>query len=177
MKIEKLFWSKTKTDIMKYLLFRRQWVSLRALESDLSWSFPAIKKQVDLLEEAEILSIDKINSKWSVYMNEDNLAIMKMMFMQSLKSSVFAIFNQYDSMLSKIYFGKVFGNEIEADMVIIYDLWSKEHLDKVKEEISETFREYFIEIVSVVFLSKDDFDRRYRLSDKFVLNIIRNCNE
>ena len=47
MDLEKLFGSKAKVDILKYLLFKRQGLSLRALESDLTWTFPAIKKQVD----------------------------------------------------------------------------------------------------------------------------------
>ncbi|MDR0282811.1 MAG: hypothetical protein LBI53_06075 [Candidatus Peribacteria bacterium] len=52
MNLEKLFGSKTKVDILKYLLFRRQGISMRALESELERTFPAIKKQVDSLEES-----------------------------------------------------------------------------------------------------------------------------
>jgi len=52
MKIEKLLWSKTKTDILKYLIFKQEGISLRALENVLKRSFPAIKKQVDILEES-----------------------------------------------------------------------------------------------------------------------------
>ena len=58
MDLEKLFGSKTKVDILKYLLFRRQGVSMRALEWELEWTFPAIKKQVDSLKSAEILKVD-----------------------------------------------------------------------------------------------------------------------
>ena len=42
-----MFGSKTKSDILKYLIFRRQGVSMRALEAEIGWTFPAIKKQVD----------------------------------------------------------------------------------------------------------------------------------
>ena len=59
MNLEKLFWSKTKVDILKYLVFRRQWISMRALESEIWWTFPAIKKQVDSLEESWVLDIQK----------------------------------------------------------------------------------------------------------------------
>jgi hypothetical protein len=59
MNLEKLFGSKTKVDILKYLLFRRQGVSMRALEAELSWTFPAIKKQIDSLNEAEVIDVDK----------------------------------------------------------------------------------------------------------------------
>jgi len=62
MNLEKLFGSKTKVDILKYLLFRRQGVSMRALESELERTFPAIKKQVDSLEESGILAVNKEGS-------------------------------------------------------------------------------------------------------------------
>jgi len=35
MNLEKLFGSKTKVDILKYLIFRRQGVSMRALETEI----------------------------------------------------------------------------------------------------------------------------------------------
>jgi len=59
MNLEKLFGSKTKVDILKYLLFRRQGVSMRALEAELNRTFPAIKKQIDSLNEAEVIDVDK----------------------------------------------------------------------------------------------------------------------
>lgn len=59
MNLEKLFGSKTKVDILKYLLFRRQGISMRALESELEWTFPAIKKQVDALEDAGVVDVNK----------------------------------------------------------------------------------------------------------------------
>jgi len=59
MHLEKLFGSKTKVDILKYLLFRRQGVSMRALEAELGRTFPSIKKQVDSLEECGVLHIEK----------------------------------------------------------------------------------------------------------------------
>jgi predicted transcriptional regulator len=61
MNLEKLFGSKTKVDILKYLLFKRQGVSMRALESEISWTFPAIKKQVDSLHESNVIDVNKDN--------------------------------------------------------------------------------------------------------------------
>lgn len=61
MNLEKLFGSKTKVDILKYLLFKRQGVSMRALESEIPWTFPAIKKQVDSLNESNVIDVNKDN--------------------------------------------------------------------------------------------------------------------
>ena len=70
MNLEKLFGSKTKVDIIKYLLFRRQGVSMRALESELTRTFPAIKKQIDSLKEANVIDIDKNASKRAIRLKE-----------------------------------------------------------------------------------------------------------
>jgi len=68
MKLDKFLGSKTKVDILKYLIFRRQGISIRALEHEIPWTFPAIKKQVDPLEESDIVDIDKEGNKWSIIM-------------------------------------------------------------------------------------------------------------
>jgi hypothetical protein len=46
-------------------------------------------------------------------------------------------------------------------------------LDAIKEAIWELFRDYFIETAKVSFLSIEEFQRRYRLADKYVLQLKR----
>ena len=49
----------------------------------------------------------------------------------------------------------------------------KPQIDELKNWISELFREFFIENASIVFMSAEERERRYRLADKFVLQVIR----
>ena len=60
------------------------------------------------------------------------------------------------------------------DLVVIYKNMEKPQIEKLKESISDIFRWYFIEVVNVVFMSSDEWDKRYRLADRFVLDILRN---
>lgn len=175
MKLDKLLWSKTKVDILKYLLFKRQWISIRALESELDWSFPAIKKQVDMLNSANIIRVDKDNNKWSIYINEHIYELIKKVFIFALQEDIDTLFNKYDTVLEKYFLGKIFGNKIDVDLVVIYRLMGKDFLDKIKEDIIAMLREYFIDNVGVVFMASEDFQRRYRMSDKFVLSLITYC--
>ncbi|MBQ9554378.1 hypothetical protein IJU97_05575 [bacterium] len=46
----------------------------------------------------------------------------------------------------------------------------------MKNDISECFREYWIESASIVFMSADERDKRYRLADRFVLQVMRFYN-
>lgn len=59
MKLDKFLGSKTKSDILKYLIFRRQECIYEAMSNDIARTFPAIKKQIDSLEQSEIIMIER----------------------------------------------------------------------------------------------------------------------
>lgn len=147
MNLEKLFGSKTKVDILKYLLFRRQGVSMRALESELDWTFPAIKKQVDSLKTAGAIEIDKDSMKWSITIKPDFIENIRNLFFYSLKGDLKNLFDEYEVMIDQYYFGKVFDVDIDMDLVVIYKNCDKPLTDKIKESISDIFRSYHIEEV------------------------------
>jgi predicted transcriptional regulator len=177
MNLEKLFGSKAKVDILKYLLFKRQGISMRALESELERTFPAIKKQVDSLAESEVIEIDKNSVKRSIRLNKEFEILMRSIFIHSLTYNIKALFNKYEAMISKYYFGGVFGSSLEMDLVVLYQNCEKPQIDKLKEEINHIFADSFIEVVSVVFMSADEREKRYRLADRFVLNILRSLQK
>lgn len=177
MNLEKLFGSKTKVDILKYLLFRRQWISMRALESELEWTFPAIKKQVDSLKIANIIDINTDWTGWAITVKPSVELLLKQIFYHWLKWDLVNLFNTYQLMIEKHFFGKSFGINLDADLVVIYKNLEKPQIDKIKEAISDIFRWYFIDVVNVVFMSVDERNKRYRLADRFVLDIMRTRQE
>lgn len=174
MNIEKFLWSKTRAGIIKYLLFKRQGISMRALETDLAWSFTAIKKQVDSLLEADIVTIKKDQTKWSIYINDQVYDLVRRIFLYSLEFELQKTFSLYPWIVEKYYLWKIFWNNINADMVVVYKTTDPEFLSDMKNKISEIFVDYYIDNVGVVFMQSWDFQRRYRLADKFVLNLITN---
>ncbi len=177
MNLEKLFGSKAKVDILKYLLFKRQWISMRALESELEWTFPAIKKQVDSLSQAGVVDIDKEGQWWSISLKEDFFDKIRDIFFFGLKQSLTNLFETYDSVIEQYYFWKRFWINLDMDLVVIYKNAETDQIDKIKEEINLIFREYFIEIVYVVFMSTEEREKRYRMADRFVLQIIRSIQK
>ncbi|MDD3262982.1 MAG: hypothetical protein PHR61_03985 [Candidatus Absconditabacteria bacterium] len=177
MNLEKLFGSKTKVDILKYLLFRRQGISMRALESELEWTFPAIKKQVDSLEEACVIDVNKEGQGRSISLKPDFFDKIRDIFFFGLKQELIELFKTYDVMIEKYYFGKRFGLDLDMDLVVIYKNVEKPQIDKIKDEINTIFRQYFIEIVYVVFMSSEEREKRYRLADRFVLQIMRSIQK
>ena len=61
---------------------------MRALEAEIGWTFPAIKKQVDALDEAGIITIDKDQNKWSIIMHEGVQKILRDLFLVGLKNYI-----------------------------------------------------------------------------------------
>ena len=174
MNLEKLFWSKTKVDILKYLLFRRQWVSMRALEWEIEWTFPAIKKQVDSLKSADILDVNTDWTWWAISIKPELQILLRQIFYYWLKWELVDLFSTtYEPMIDRYYFWKVFWIQLDMDLVIIYRNIDESQVDPIKKDIWEIFRWYFINDVNVVFMSNDEWERRYRLADRFVLSILR----
>lgn len=177
MKLDKFLGSKAKVDILKYLVFRRQAISIRALEHEIPWTFPAIKKQVDSLEESEIVDIDKEGNKWSITLRPSISEYIKTLLLYCLGEDLKYLFGKYEYIIETYYLGKIFGQALDLDMVVIYKNCEKALLETVKDDISNMFRNYFIETAQISFMSIEEFQRRYRLADKFVLNLMRSRNE
>ncbi len=178
MKLEKLFGSKAKVDILKYLIFKRQWVSMRALETELERTFPAIKKQVDSLKEASIININKLWNSRSITMDENISDIIKSILLFSIKKDLIEEFDKESDNIKKYYFGKIFWKDIQdIDLIVIYNDLPESKISEMKENISKIFQDCFIKQVYVVFMSAEEREKRYRLADRFVLSIMRQLPE
>jgi len=177
MDMEKLFGSKAKVDILKYLLFKRQWISMRALEWDLERTFPAIKKQIDSLLIAWVLDIDKSKLKWSITLNEWFSRYIKGVFMYALVKDIQNLTQQIPWLIHQHFFWKTFGWNLDMDVVLIYDADKKKKIDWLKKSLSDIFKNYFIDQVALTTMSHTEREQRYRLADKFVLTILREKKE
>jgi hypothetical protein len=62
---------------------------------------------------------------------------------------------------------------LEMDLIIIYKHMEKPQIDQMKEAIGEIFRNFFIENISIVCMSVEERERRYRMADRFVLQVMR----
>lgn len=171
MDLEKLFGGKTKVDILKYLLFRRQGISMRALEGEITRTFPAIKKQVDALDKAKVINVNKDGPWRAISIKTEFYDILKNVFYFWLQHELINLFTTYEVMIDQYYFGKRFNIDLEMDLVVIYKNCEKPQIDMIKENINEIFRTYFIEVVSVVFMSNEEWQKRDRLADRFVIQI------
>lgn len=171
MQLHRLFGSKTKVDILKYLLFKRQGVSMRALENELEWTFPAIKKQVDALEQCFVVNVDKNDNKRSIVIDTNFYQPVRDIFLRALMHEITSLFSE--ETVDQYYRGKCFGVWLDMDLVVIHHNLSKEEQAELKKKLWQVYRWYFIDMVSLTFMSASERQTRYRLADKFVLTILR----
>jgi len=71
----------------------------------------------------------------------------------------------------------MFGNEFDMDIVIIHDAKSKDKTPEIKEKVTRIFAHYHTDTVKLVFMSGAEYDKRNRLADKFVLEMMTHAQE
>ena len=175
MNIEHLFGSKTKVDILKYLIFRWEWISARELESHLNQSFPAIKKQIDNLELAGIVNKNKTGNRWQICIKSSVKPVIFKIFLFDMLNFLQDIKKSYH-FLDSYYVWDLFfldlDEKIWADLIFVYNEVEDIFLQDVKKQISEFFDKYFLD-VKIVFLKKNDYEKRLKFADKFVLRLTK----
>jgi hypothetical protein len=111
--------------------------------------------------------------KRSITIHADVHSVLKNIFLFALKKELDNLLYEHDFIIKNHYLGRIFGFDIETDLVIVYQNCEKPLLGALKDQIGELFRKYGIEIVYVTFLSTGDRQKRYQLADKFVLSVMR----
>lgn len=88
-------------------------------------------------------------------------------------------FHEHEMLFKKRFFGKLFGATVEEDLIIIYKPAAVDYLPKIKEDVERLLDSYLIRSDTnqnkLVLMSQSEFEKRYRLADKFVLTIMRQC--
>ena len=95
------------------------------------------------------------------------------MIIVTLKQACEKLINIYSVMISICYYGRLFGIQIDQDLVILYKHSDPQCLEQVKKELDVILHSFFIDHASVVFMSEDEFRKRINVSDKFALSIVR----
>ena len=150
---------------------------MRALETELWWTFPAIKKQVDSLNDAWIILVDKENTWWSIHLKPSIQEIFKELFFEALKQNLTILFEEAWDQISTYFRWNIFWKEIGVDLFIVHNNMEKEKIDDLKNKIGECFRDYRIEKnVTITTMSAEQRETRLRLTDKFALNVLKYYN-
>jgi len=145
--LEKLFTSKNRIKILKYLLFENQETHIREISKELKISSSAVKKEIDNLIELDLIKKQKnqliLNKKSNILNDLKNIFIKTDYLYYPIKEAI--------NKIKKIKFALIFGSfargdyssESDVDLMIIGDLKLSEILrltnpveDKIGREIN-----------------------------------------
>ena len=73
---------------------------MRALEQELNWTFPAIKKQIDSLDISNVIKIDKENQARSIQLHEGIAKTITQLVLITLKQDCEKLLGTYEYMIS-----------------------------------------------------------------------------
>ncbi|USN57514.1 MAG: hypothetical protein H6766_03630 [Candidatus Peribacteria bacterium] len=93
---------------------------MRALESELDRTFPAIKKQIDSLDASDVIDIDKEGQAREIVIKKEVQPLIKNFLLFALDQDLQKLIATYDMIVDRWYKGHLFGNDIQPDLVIIH---------------------------------------------------------
>lgn len=178
--LTKLFGSKTRTKLLEkffleYESGNTEWFHMRALSRDLDEQINSIKRELDSLEELNILKSREEAKKKFFCLNKN------FFLMEEFKNIFLKTYNPHDTIKA------FFKNQDNLDLVLINEALSKRltgntnnivdifliwEIDKIlfNEFLAKTF---FNRKIKYAIITKDDFKKRLEYNDKLIFNIIR----
>lgn len=178
--LTKLFWSKTRTKLLEkffleYEAWNNEWFHMRALARDLEEQINSIKRELDSLEELNILKSREESKKKIFFVNKN------FMLLEEFKNIFLKTYNPYESIK------KFFKEEEKLDLVVINEELSKRliwntnnivdifliwEMDKIRFN-NFLLKTFFSRKIKYAIISVDDFKKRLEFNDKLIFNIIK----
>lgn len=178
--LTKIFWSKARTKILeKFFLefesWNNEWFHMRWLSRDLDEQINSIKRELDNLEELNILKCREFNKKKIFYVNT------RFPLIEEFKNIFLKTYNPYENIknffktqnnLSLIIINEELSNRLQWSTNNIVDIFLIWEIDKIN---FNNFLEkvFFNRKIKYAIISNDDFNKRLEFKDKLIFNILK----
>ncbi len=178
--LTKLFGSKTRTKLLEkffleYESWNNDWFHMRALSRDLEEQINSIKRELDSLEELNILKSREEAKKKFFYLNKNFLLL------EEFKNIFLKTYNPYESIkkffkwedfLDLIIINEELSKRLVGNTNNIVDIFLIWEMNKIafNDFLAKTF---FNRKIKYAIITKDDFQKRLEYNDKLIFNIIK----
>lgn len=178
--LTKLFGSKTRTKLLEKFFLEYEsgnidWFHMRALSRDLEEQINSIKRELDSLEELNILKSREEAKKKFFYLNKNFLLL------EEFKSIFLKTYNPYESIkkffkwedfLDLIIINEELSKRLVGNTNNIVDIFLIWEMNKIafNDFLAKTF---FNRKIKYAIITKDDFQKRLEYNDKLIFNIIK----
>lgn len=178
--LTKIFGSNTRTKLLEkffleYESGNNEWFHMRALSRDLEEQINSIKRELDSLEELNVLKSREESKKKIFFINKN------FFLLEEFKNIFLKTYNPHDTIK------KFFKEQCELNLIIINEALSKRltgntnnivdifliwEINKIlfNDFLAKTF---FNRKIKYAVITKDDFKKRLEYNDKLIFNIIK----
>jgi len=178
--LTKLFWSKTRTKLLEkffleYESGNNDGFHMRALSRDLEEQINSIKRELDSLEELNILKSREESKKKFFFLNKNFILL------EEFKSIFLKTYNPYESIkkffktqdfLELVIINEELAKRLVGNTNNIVDIFLIWEMDKIafNEFLAKTF---FNRKIKYAIITKADFQKRLEYNDKLIFNIMK----
>ncbi len=177
--LTKIFGSNTRTKLLEkffleYESGNNEWFHMRALSRDLEEQINSIKRELDSLEELNVLKSREESKKKIFFLNKN------FFLLEEFKNIFLKTYNPHDaikkffkeqSCLDLIIINEALSKRLTGNTNNIVDIFLIWEIDKIvfNDFLAKTF---FNRKIKYAIITKDDFKKRLEYNDKLILNII-----
>ena len=178
--LTKLFWSKTRTKLLEkffleYESGNNDGFHMRALSRDLEEQINSIKRELDSLEELNILKSREESKKKFFFLNKNFILL------EEFKSIFLKTYNPYESIkkffktqdfLELVIINEELAKRLVGNTNNIVDIFLIWEMDKINFNnfLAKTF---FNRKIKYAIITKADFQKRLEYNDKLIFNIMK----
>lgn len=178
--LTKLFGSKTRTKILEkffleYESWNTDWFHMRALSRDLEEQINSIKRELDSLEDLNILKSREEAKKKYFFLNKNFFLIdeFKNIFLKTFnpEDTIKKFFKEQHT-LSLVLINEALSKRLTWNSNNIVDIFLIWEIDKIlfNDFLAKTF---FNRKIKYAIITIDDFKKRLEYKDKLIFNILR----
>lgn len=178
--LTKLFWSKTRTKILEKFFLEYEsgnidGFHMRALSRDLDEQINSIKRELDSLEELNILKSREEAKKKYFFLNKNFFLIeeFKNIFLKTYNPhTALKTFFKTQNTLDLVIINEELSKRLIWNTNNIVDIFLIWEIDKIafNEFLAKTF---FNRKIKYAIITVDDFKKRLEYDDKLIFNILR----
>lgn len=178
--LTKLFWSKTRTKILEkffleYESWNNDWFHMRALSRDLEEQINSIKRELDSLEELNILKSKEESKKKFFFVNKNFILLeeFKSIFLKTYNpNETIKKFFKTQEFLDLVIINEELSKRLTWNTNNIVDIFLIWEMDKIlfNNFLAKTF---FNRKIKYAIITRSDFQKRLEYNDKLIFNIIK----
>jgi hypothetical protein len=99
-----------------------------------------------------VIEITKSSNKRAIYLTKGLGYYIRDLMLYMLQYDLREYFGEHEMFVKEYFLGKLWGKDLDMDLVVVYTPHATDYLTDMKHKIEEIFNEYLLEHVTVWYM-------------------------